>query len=103
MQENASIILLLLSSYHIDTSTCSKNHNQTLLQEIDMAMMDNSSQESPRKNSIIRGLQISSIPFIRNDWDWKVNKNNLSFDMTHYLTGHNLGYDHEDAAKSTLI
>jgi hypothetical protein len=67
-----NIILLLLSSYHIHTSTRSKNLKQTLLQEIDMAMMDNSSQESLRKNSIIQDLEISSIAFIRNPWDWKV-------------------------------
>jgi hypothetical protein len=41
MQENANVILPLSSSYHIDTSTRSKNLKQTLLQEIDMAMMDN--------------------------------------------------------------
>jgi hypothetical protein len=50
----------------------SKNIKQTPLQEIDMAMMDNSSQESLRKNSIIQDLEISSIAFIRNPWDWKV-------------------------------
>jgi hypothetical protein len=45
-----------------------------------------------------KDLQISSILFMRHDWDWKL-KNNLSFGVTHYLTGHNLGCDHEDACK----
>jgi hypothetical protein len=45
-----------------------------------------------------KDLQISIIPFMRHDWDWKL-KNNLSFGVTHYLTGHNLGCDHEDACK----
>ena len=68
----SSTIIILLSHRYIGTSTRSKNLKQTLLQEIDMAMMDNSSQESFHKNSIVQDLQFSGILFMKNDWDWKV-------------------------------
>jgi hypothetical protein len=71
MQENANIFYYYYPPI-TGTSISSKNLKQTLLQEIDMAMMDNSRQESFRKNSTIRGIEISIIAFIRNHWDWKV-------------------------------
>jgi hypothetical protein len=36
------------------------------------------------------------MPFMIDDRDWKVKKY-FAFDMTHYLTDHNLGYDHKGA------
>lgn len=65
---------ILLSSYHICTSTPNKNLKQTLLQEIDMVMIDSSRSESlgEKINSAIQDLQISGIPFMRDDQDWKV-------------------------------
>jgi hypothetical protein len=65
---------ILLSSYDISTSTPKKNLKQTLLQEVDIAMIDSSRWEPLRKkiNSAIKDLQISDIPFMKDDQDWKV-------------------------------
>jgi hypothetical protein len=66
-------------------------------------MIDSSSESLQKKiSNAIQDFEISSIPFMVDDQDWKV-KNNLTFDMAHYLTDYNLGYDHKSACKNTLI
>ena len=56
------ILMLLLPSYHIDTSTRSKDLKQTLLQEIDMAMMDNSSQNHFIRIALYRTFKSAIFP-----------------------------------------
>jgi hypothetical protein len=60
-------------------------------------MIDSSSGSLQKEiSNTIQDFKISGIPFMIDDRDWKVKKY-FAFDMTHYLTDHNLGYDHKGA------
>ena len=88
----------MLSSYHIGTSPSTPTRILSKLcfrKLIWQLWIDQ--DKSLRKNSARQDLQISSIPF--RDIGIGRLKNNLTFDMIHYLTGHALHYDHKGACK----
>src|SRR5215210_1610462 len=88
----------MLSCYHIGTSPStptrilSKLCFRKLIWQLWIDKINHIVRISARQD-----LQISSIPF-RDIGIGKL-KNNLTFDMTHYLTGHALHYDHKAACK----
>jgi hypothetical protein len=52
-----------------------KNLKQELLQEIEQAMIDSSSESLQKEiNNAIQDFEISGIPFMIDDRDWKVKK-----------------------------
>jgi hypothetical protein len=95
---NFILHIILLSYRQIHSQ---QDVKQTLLQEIDMAMIDSSRWKSLRRkiNGAIKNLQISGIPFMRDMIRLGKFRNNLTFDMTNYPTDHNLSYDHKSACK----
>jgi hypothetical protein len=69
------ISFYILCFNRISTNTPMKDLKQDLLQEIDQAMIDNSSGSLQKEiSNTIQDFEISGIPFMIDDRDWKVKK-----------------------------